>query len=915
MKKVILSMIICFLLLASAACNKPGGGNDATTESSNVTEAGSTGAETTGASSENSTSAEKETDENVVETFYEYTDISSKTSPVIESNKKNSATATSTPSDSSINTSIIFDGGANIKLSEVKITTADMHESVNCELCGLKDTAFGKAYYICNNSTNQGGFTVELENPIPTGLISGMTITFSASRKITNGSQVRILPHNITNHASFVNDCLAMGGDGIGKTTTVDLGMTSETLAKLTDSDGMIRKFKLYFRDKDNTDIYIKSIDFVVSYENLDYKSLCSVAYIEENCFYKGGALDIIAERIAENFSKIGVAAEITVKATGYTQNTPEKAGKVSYTATVTLEDGTETTIKSLSTSIAPISNAWLERADSPYGAVTSSNEQYKYRFDRAGLIYLENNTFSGADALKAVEYAIIGENDEVTDQSIKWFAPQQLEIDSDSFSMFANAFLDNSNLDAGKAYRFVIRAVTENGNYALHLDIPFIYEPFNTEIEGVLSSAYNFASSNSYMTFEGDENLEARVLEAVKLNAQINADGYKIDVVEMTHGVTKATYLVHIMYNGDISSGRFPTRPSDKLYSYSGEALSFVVTAKFGGVDSAITLISPDDDTRNIVTASSAIVNHMGANLTYLTSAEYPFTKREDCHPNAIVFEWEGDGSESYTLLISESKDMSDPWTFEVNGTAVSVNNLKTGTQYYWQIKSASNSSNVSLFTTAEYPRFIYTENVSNFRDVGGFVTVDGYRVKQGILYRSANLDSVNESDIYMITQILGIKTDLDLRGQSTVSPLGRDTKLLKVSIQWYNGVFAEDQHLAFRRAIAHFAKEENYPMVYHCQIGRDRTGTVTTTILALLGVDEETLIREYMLSFNSVAGNGDNVPGYQMVGNIKSFITGLKNYGDTNATLAEHTEAFLLSIGVTAEEIQAIRDILLEK
>ena len=102
---------------------------------------------------------------------------------------------------------------------------------------------------------------------------------------------------------------------------------------------------------------------------------------------------------------------------------------------------------------------------------------------------------------------------------------------------------------------------------------------------------------------------------------------------------------------------------------------------------------------------------------------------------------------------------------------------------------------------------------------------------------------------------------------------------------------------------------------MLYHCAIGRDRTGTVTTTILALLGVDEEMLIREYMLSFNSVSGNADNVPGYQMVGNIKNFIHGLKQYGDSNASLAEHTEAFLLSIGVTPEQIQAIRDISLEK
>ena len=50
-------------------------------------------------------------------------------------------------------------------------------------------------------------------------------------------------------------------------------------------------------------------------------------------------------------------------------------------------------------------------------------------------------------------------------------------------------------------------------------------------------------------------------------------------------------------------------------------------------------------------------------------------------------------------------------------------------------------------------------------------------------------------------------------------------------------------------------------------------------------------------------------------MVGNIKSFINGLKTYGNPDDTLAEHTEAFLLEIGIMSEQIQAIKDILLEK
>ena len=52
---------------------------------------------------------------------------------------------------------------------------------------------------------------------------------------------------------------------------------------------------------------------------------------------------------------------------------------------------------------------------------------------------------------------------------------------------------------------------------------------------------------------------------------------------------------------------------------------------------------------------------------------------------------------------------------------------------------------------------------------------------------------------------------------------------------------------------SISAFADPNNYPMNFHCAVGRDRTGTTAFLILGLLGVDEETLIREYYSSFFS--------------------------------------------------------------
>lgn len=922
-KSLLLSVCTAVLAVILTACGGANTDESTATNSERIEESTEITEETTSAPTEKVTEATTEdftedlTDESAPE-IEEYADISSLTSPVIEPDKKSYVTVSSNGNEK-VTTSLNFDGSGSFTISNLNIS--DIHNTAECTECGYREINGTTAYYICKNTNNQGGFTLTLDTPIPANAISGMTVTFMTGEDIKNGSQIRIIPFNGNRNDSFINECPSLSG-AVGDFKTCDAGLEAKDVAKLTDADGMISSFKLYFRNKDNTDIYIKSIEFVISYDEL-----CKVTAINENCFYRGGAIDFVASEIASRLSTLGISAEITVKATGYTQNTTAKSGKLTYNAMLSLPDGSEVVVKNIGATISPIRNTWLERADSPYGALTDSKGQWKTRFDRGGLIYLENNSFDGIEKLKTVEYAVIYESSNkefsVTDPEIEWHSPQMLEIDNNTFSLFANAFLDEKILINNGHYRFLVRAVTEHDNYVLHLDIPFTYESFSAYIEDKLFTALSTGMINcSRLIFESDDGLMDHVMEEIKVatNAEAKSLGYSIE--ELTHGVSKATYLVSLQYVGDVSSDRFSVRPSDKLYMYFGEAYTYVVTAEFGNTsDFKIDLVYPEDGARKVAIASHATVNLMHADMNHLTSSAYPFFKTEACHPKEITFQWLADAAEDYVLMISESIDMTDSLIYTAKKlgndkyVSAAVTNLKANTTYYWQVTAGELSSGVFCFTTADYPRFIFTEKISNFRDIGGYVTLDGYRVKQGIAYRSAQLEAVSENDKQTIKTLLGIKTDLDLRGQSTVSPLGNDVTVIPISIQWYTGVFEKENHESFRNAISQFAIRDNYPMLYHCAIGRDRTGTVTTTILALLGVEEEMLIREYLLSFNSVSGNSDGVPGSTMVNNIKSFINGLKSYGDSDATLAEHTEAFLLEIGITAEEIQAIRDILLEK
>ena len=95
---------------------------------------------------------------------------------------------------------------------------------------------------------------------------------------------------------------------------------------------------------------------------------------------------------------------------------------------------------------------------------------------------------------------------------------------------------------------------------------------------------------------------------------------------------------------------------------------------------------------------------------------------------------------------------------------------------------------------------------------------------------------------------------------------------------------------------------------------MGRDRTGTTSFLILGLLGVDEDTLRREYYASYFSEQGSFDPNEFPMLIVNVNRLVDGLNDFGDQDDTLQQKIHAYLLQIGVTEEEIQSIRDIWLE-
>ncbi|MGX7262965.1 tyrosine-protein phosphatase [Enterococcus crotali] len=184
------------------------------------------------------------------------------------------------------------------------------------------------------------------------------------------------------------------------------------------------------------------------------------------------------------------------------------------------------------------------------------------------------------------------------------------------------------------------------------------------------------------------------------------------------------------------------------------------------------------------------------------------------------------------------------------------------------------------------------------NLRDLGGYTIDQGQRVKWGQLYRSDHLTKLTEEDIIILERI-GIKTVIDLRSdhEKTVYPnqkiptveyllncnpeshfaelagnainLEAENKKLiddiengdvdasvvngsgLVSIRSYES-FVEDQksQKAFGEMVKWLADPKSIASIHHCRGGKDRTGFGSMLILALLGVNEEQIMKDYLIT-----------------------------------------------------------------
>lgn len=176
---------------------------------------------------------------------------------------------------------------------------------------------------------------------------------------------------------------------------------------------------------------------------------------------------------------------------------------------------------------------------------------------------------------------------------------------------------------------------------------------------------------------------------------------------------------------------------------------------------------------------------------------------------------------------------------------------------------------------------RFQPMSGIHNFRDYGGYQVAGGGRVKQGLLYRSGQHMEASDEDLARL-DALRIRTVIDLRGESERSSFPcRRAPDFSAHVIFYEGETTSSPpheaagaagmtpQMAFDRMKAVYTRmpvnpamidmfgryfraldERGGASLVHCFAGKDRTGIAAALLLHVLGVHDDDIMAEYLLT-----------------------------------------------------------------
>jgi protein-tyrosine phosphatase len=184
---------------------------------------------------------------------------------------------------------------------------------------------------------------------------------------------------------------------------------------------------------------------------------------------------------------------------------------------------------------------------------------------------------------------------------------------------------------------------------------------------------------------------------------------------------------------------------------------------------------------------------------------------------------------------------------------------------------------------------------SISNARELGGYKTRDGKTVRKGVLLRSAALTDASQDELnsliddYNLSAIIDLRANYELAEEPepvidgiaqynfkimdeqlmagraasisdiltdpNVDPITRMTAILKAEVisdqmyvEFLQGDIGKAGYKDFFRVL--LETPEGSAVLWHCTNGKDRTGVAAMLLLGVLNVDDETIMKDFLLT-----------------------------------------------------------------
>lgn len=175
-----------------------------------------------------------------------------------------------------------------------------------------------------------------------------------------------------------------------------------------------------------------------------------------------------------------------------------------------------------------------------------------------------------------------------------------------------------------------------------------------------------------------------------------------------------------------------------------------------------------------------------------------------------------------------------------------------------------------------AEPMRVLPLTGVANFRDLGGYPTLDGGTTRWRTVFRADGLHQLTATDVEVLRD-LPLRTVIDLRTPDEVEQRGRypleahPVTMHHLSVldrtwdvdearrdalppaeflhQQYR-IMLRDSGERFAAALSLLADHDSAPAVFHCAAGKDRTGLLAALVLGTVGVPRTWIVEDFALT-----------------------------------------------------------------